>query len=525
MGRVLSTPASSGHLLTHNPPLAGWQTSVDDQTNAYAVFSDSAMLSRQPSLQPIAESFATDAMVEYSPAEFIDLIQSDHSSHALPQPYNSHQMNVQLTANAQWAMDVSTSPSTPSTALMTPITQASNSMSRSSSFNPQSVDDVSMLRVQSDSSSLYPIFPEDGAISFSSDVVSKSISPDADNLPFFTGFTGFSSETFLSPTVPVSSASVSALASSENKLCLVEDMRRSASASSDSSTGHASSFSSGSRQARRDREIKQAGRCRIAPKADPSTGETKTASSNAQMMRVRSGDGSSKNVGVIPKTPYVRPQHPKIECPHCNERREGFRGTHELERHIQRQHSVVRKGYICVAPDFDKNFLSGCKHCRGRKIYGAYYNAAAHLRRAHFHPRKRGRKGKNDEKRGGIGGGDDPPMDYLKQHWIREVEVENKQAVQPTPDSPSDSADLEADLSSTSNNFEASYDNRLPYAAVPQRPNDTSMLIDGRFIDFNLCGSNEPGSLYQSTMLYTAPNAQPVGDMSMNDFEFDAYRT
>ena len=56
-------------------------------------------------------------------------------------------------------------------------------------------------------------------------------------------------------------------------------------------------------------------------------------------------------------------------------------------------------------------------------MYGAYYNAAAHLRRAHFHPRKRGRKGKHDEKRGGKGGGDDPPMDILKQKWMKEVEI------------------------------------------------------------------------------------------------------
>jgi hypothetical protein len=115
-------------------------------------------------------------------------------------------------------------------------------------------------------------------------------------------------------------------------------------------------------------------------------------------------------------------------CAHCNERPDGFRGTHELDRHIARAHAVVRKGYICVAPAFDAKFLDACKHCRNRKVYGAYYNAAAHLRRAHFHPRKRGRKGKNDEKRGGIGGGDHPPMDYLKMHWIQELEVPNRAA-------------------------------------------------------------------------------------------------
>jgi hypothetical protein len=43
------------------------------------------------------------------------------------------------------------------------------------------------------------------------------------------------------------------------------------------------------------------------------------------------------------------------------------------------------------------------------------------LRRAHFHPRERGKKRKESEKRGGKGGGDDPPMDVLKEHWIRRI--------------------------------------------------------------------------------------------------------
>jgi hypothetical protein len=85
-----------------------------------------------------------------------------------------------------------------------------------------------------------------------------------------------------------------------------------------------------------------------------------------------------------------------------------------------------RRGYVCIDASSDGKFLSKCRHCRKGKVYGAYYNAAAHLRRAHFHPRNLGRKNRNEEKRGGVGGGDDPPMDHLKQYWIKEIEVDEE---------------------------------------------------------------------------------------------------
>jgi len=65
--------------------------------------------------------------------------------------------------------------------------------------------------------------------------------------------------------------------------------------------------------------------------------------------------------------------------------------------------------------------LSECKSCVTKKQYGAYYNAAAHLRRVHFKTKKKPTR-RNEENRSGKGGGDWPPMSELKL-WMEEVTV------------------------------------------------------------------------------------------------------
>jgi hypothetical protein len=69
--------------------------------------------------------------------------------------------------------------------------------------------------------------------------------------------------------------------------------------------------------------------------------------------------------------------------------------------------------------------LSSYKACRNNKTYGANYCAAAHLRRAHFFPRKNKRsgRGKVSEERGGMGGGEEPPMDELKNWMYEKIEI------------------------------------------------------------------------------------------------------
>jgi hypothetical protein len=141
---------------------------------------------------------------------------------------------------------------------------------------------------------------------------------------------------------------------------------------------------------------------------------------------------------AISKTRYERPKHPKVMCNQCNEHPEGFRGEHELRRHTEAKHKSLVKKWVCRDPDLfgiphsetAVKPLRDCKQCSQGKPYGAYYNAAAHLRRTHFKvkPRKGAAGSKNGqsrvddsaEKRGGKGGGDWPSMNELKL-WMLEV--------------------------------------------------------------------------------------------------------
>jgi hypothetical protein len=132
----------------------------------------------------------------------------------------------------------------------------------------------------------------------------------------------------------------------------------------------------------------------------------------------------------IPRTTRQQPQRKPTFCIICEDYPQGFHGEHELRRHIDRHHSTHRKVWICkesTSEDGPRPLvpLSNCKACRSSKTYGAHYNAAAHLRRAHFFPykNKRGGRGKVSEGRGGMGGGDEPPIDELKNWMYEKVEV------------------------------------------------------------------------------------------------------
>ncbi|KAM4066805.1 key lime pathogenicity protein [Hirsutella rhossiliensis] len=195
-----------------------------------------------------------------------------------------------------------------------------------------------------------------------------------------------------------------------------------------SNTSDASAKSAGSNLERRSKQAFQrvrqnSDRNLIAPKPHEALVD-KSHSSIAPSKR----DGKV----ALQKTPYQRPKHPRVYCNQCEEHPDGFRGDHELRRHLNAKHKGVVKKFVCRDPasvGIQSKVkalypLAECRACTSKKQYGAYYNAAAHLRRTHFKPRApRGKnKGPTDERRGGKGGGDWPPMSDLKL-WYEEVLV------------------------------------------------------------------------------------------------------
>lgn len=143
--------------------------------------------------------------------------------------------------------------------------------------------------------------------------------------------------------------------------------------------------------------------------------------SSPTFSRTSSGGTGRGLTSPIPATrmkpSYQRPPLRRVYCSKCNEYPEGFRGEHELRRHTDAKHAALVKRWVCTEPINNNTMiapqpivpLSKCKACVTQKRYGAYYNAAAHLRRAHFNPH-----------RGGKASGDWPTMAILKD-WMREV--------------------------------------------------------------------------------------------------------
>ncbi len=188
-----------------------------------------------------------------------------------------------------------------------------------------------------------------------------------------------------------------------------------------------SNASSTSRISRRSQEqIAQAARP-IAPKdvaEKPTRNPSSPSLSGGQDMR-RQRSAPEPKV-LIPKLQYSRQAKEKLKCSLCNKNPDGYRGSHELHRHMALDHNASRTAWVCVDISTD-GFLSGCPACESKKPYGQDYNAAAHLRRFHFHPKSEVRRTNVDpeERRGGKGGGKDPPMNECRR-WMEKVKVPGK---------------------------------------------------------------------------------------------------
>ncbi|KAE8443920.1 hypothetical protein EG329_001230 [Mollisiaceae sp. DMI_Dod_QoI] len=200
---------------------------------------------------------------------------------------------------------------------------------------------------------------------------------------------------------------------------------------SESNESNSSSTSSSRNVKRLQDQISLAAARPLMPKGGSEDSSMSRENSSRSMTRLESKDGSQDKV-AISKPTYQRPKHDRVFCKQCDSHQEGFRGEHELRRHQDREHKLMVKKWVCVEPTDGQSHpkpvlaLNRCKACyQQKKKYGAYYNAAAHLRRAHFKPKAKGRaknnKGDDVEKRGGKGGGDWPPMSELKC-WMKEVE-------------------------------------------------------------------------------------------------------
>ena len=73
-------------------------------------------------------------------------------------------------------------------------------------------------------------------------------------------------------------------------------------------------------------------------------------------MRTNLEHSSMPDVVAIPKIPQSAVE--KVKCSKCKVSPGGYRGPHELQRHVERAHTTMRKAWICVDLSPNKTFLA-----------------------------------------------------------------------------------------------------------------------------------------------------------------------
>jgi hypothetical protein len=492
-----------------------------------------SQLQRKPDLEQVVESDLTD--VGEDPSDYIFRTIGTPTvsvSPSLPIP-STNMLNTYQYIPA---------PSTPTSDSLTTATTLTSNMSRQNSLNEYMLESMHLMKCSSNTSYSQDISHDqtiyDQVPPFPSSRHSRR-SSNEEQTQLLIGAGGVSHESQFSHSLQFPSSGLSS-----------EKMEKS---QSNESTSSLSSTSSSRNVQRLQAQINLANARPLMPKGGSEDTIMSRENSSQSMNRLESKDGSSDKVAISSKPTYTRPKHDRVYCKQCDSHQEGFRGEHELRRHQDREHKPLVKKWVCIAPTDGSSShpepvlpLTRCKAChQQRKKYGAYYNAAAHLRRAHFKPKSKSARTKSNskvedgEKRGGKGGGDWPPMSELK-YWMKEVEEQvtdctlaDDEQLEAADASDDDTLDNSFDESmysqqptstmSGSGNFENNYTDASPMLHIyPQAVNINSNMYGMQNMPLDLTGASQQSPCMDQSM-YTPSSQNSFSNFSPHHiFQNDA---
>jgi hypothetical protein len=505
-------------------PVEAW-ASQDQPFNSYT-FSHQpqqmqrSMSQRKPELEQVPE---LDSLPGDSPADFFlrtgmtgtPILQLPPS----PMTMQATPLRHRLSTSSRQSYNIPT-PTTPTSDSLTTATTLTSNMSRQNSLcNEPLLESIQMMKFSSNTSFSTDINPVDHTLydqvtPYSSRHSRRSSNEEQSQL--LVGAGGASHDSQFSHSFPA----VEAADQFHSSGSFGEKMEKSQ--SNESTSSSSSNSSSRSKQRLQAQNLLAAARP-LMPKGGSDDNPMSRDNSSQSMSRQSSKDGLQDKI-AISKPNYVRPKHDRVHCKQCDDHPDGFRGEHELRRHQDRQHKLMVKKWVCIQPqqcgsDMPKPVvpLNKCKACTAqRKKYGAYYNAAAHLRRAHFRPKaSKGRtkttKVEDTAKRGGKAGGDWPSMAELK-YWMTEVE-------EPATDFPLSAAQQEeADDDDDDETYD--FDEQLMSAHTMSSTSSGSFdtpyaLSDASFSIYPSPINNELFNMQNVQLDLSSPHQQSI-DSSMN---------